>query len=496
MAGAAEMATLFPTTVAPDVLGSPGGSPFGPASVEFGFEVPQGSPGELEALGNGMRNAGGWFGDQLSKVQTSGRLALEAGGGWGGQASSAFSELSGHLIQTLSGNQFACDQAGIALGQLSKALEHAQQATRQALADCVRLHGEMVTQQGAANDAATRASSLEQAANNPLEHPAAVVELNHQATLARGDQTTAQHAANQAEIDLGQAERRGQNACHAYQTEAQGLASKIQAAAGDLRPVDQTAGRAAVSLLGFPGGASVAGAAVVPAVIGNPLSTDMFDPYQPGSLLSAIEQSRYRKFVLNAVDGTVSGGSAYASEQGVVIRQQLTKNANRIIQLDEDIAEVGPNTPDGVMISAIRSAAASETSGLASAARSLGARGSLLETVVAPSLLGVNFAANIAEGKDVTQAAAGTAFSFGGAWIGMQGAALYCPGRTPITEAACSATGAIVGGIGGQAAADQLTSAEKAVNRQLEKAWKDLSQPIGGGGLLGGMSPLMAVNPG
>lgn len=490
------MATSFPLVAGPSALGPPGGSPFGPVSAQFGFEVPTGSPGELDALASGMRTAGGWFGDQLAHVRTSGQIAVEATGGWAGQAASAFSALAGHLVQTLSANELACEEAATALGQLSRALSHAQQLTRQALAECEQLHGQMVTEQGAATDAATRAATFEQQASAPLQHPAAIQQLQHQATLARDEQTTAQQAANQAQTDLQQAERRGRDAYVQYQTEAQALSTRIQSAADGLRPVDQVAGREAASLLGMPGGVSVSSFGLSAAVIGNPLMTSPFDPYEPGSLLSAVVESRYRNLVRDAVDGSASGASAYASEQAAVIRQQLTDNARRIIQLDEDIAAAGPNTPDGLMLSALRSAAAGETASLYQAARGLGSRASFLDTAVAPTLLGVSFFANVAEGKNVTQAATGTAFSFSGAWLGMRGAAVLCPVRTPISEAACSAVGAVVGGIGGQAAADQLTSAENAVNHQLEQAWKDVSQPIGGTGLLKGVSPLMAVNPG
>lgn len=487
------MATLFPTAVAPDLLGSPGGSPFGPASVQFGFEVPEGSPGELEALGNGMRNAGGWFGDQLASVRTSGRLALEAGGGWGGQASSAFSELSGHLIQTLSGNQFAADQAAMALGQLSKALSHAQQVTRQALADCVRLHGEMVTQQGAANDAATKASSFEQDASNPLQHPAAVVELNHQATLARGQQKTAQDAANLAETDLKQAERRGQDAYHAYQTEAQGLASRIQDAAGDLRPVDQMAGRAAASLLGYPGGTSASGIAVMPAVIGNPFTTSPFDIYEPGSLLSAIEESRYRDYVLDAVDGSVSGGAAFADQRAYLLRRQLTENADRIVQYDTDVEEYAPGTAEGSLVKALSVAVSSENDSLSASAGAWSSRAGFLESSVAPTLLGVNFALNLASGQSVPRAAVTTGFSFAGAWTGVQAFGAACPEGGPIVDAACAGAGGLIGGVLGQAAANEVATKGR---QEIRSAWKTLSTPVGGGGLLSGVTPLMGVNPG
>lgn len=489
------MASTFPTLAGPSALGSPGGPPFGPASVQFGFEVPTGSPGELEALASGMRNAGGWFRDQLARVRASGQVAVDAAGGWSGQAASAFSALTGRLAQTLSDNDLACEEAATALGQLSRALSHAQQVTRQALADCEQLHGQLVSQQGAAAEASSRAAALEQQASNPLQHPAAIQQLQHQASLARGDQTTAQNAANQTQAALKQAQQRGHDAYVQYQTEAHGLSARIQAAAGGLRPVDQVAGRAAASLLGIPGGSAMAGVGIAPAVIGNPFVTSPFDAYQPGSLLSLVQESRYRTYVRDAVDGSVAGASTYASERAAIIRQQLSANARQIIQLDERIAAAGPNTPDGLMLSALRSATAGESSSLYGAARTLGGRAAFLDAAVAPTLLGVSFFANVAEGQNVAQAATGTTFSFSGAWLAMRGAAALCPVRTPLGEGACAAVGAVVGGIGGEAAANQLTSAENAVNQQLKQSWKDVSQPIGGGGLLSGMSPLMAVNP-
>jgi hypothetical protein len=372
---------------------------------------------------------------------------------------------------------------------LAQALSHAQQVTRQALGDCERLHGDLVHQQQAATDAGTRASSLEQDASRPMMHPAAIAELNHQASLARGEQGTAQLAANQTQTLLGAAQRRGQDACSHYQTESQALTTQIHSAAGDLRPVDQMAGRAAASLLGAGGGTSM-GAGPPVAAIANPLTSLPIAPFESGSILDAIEEARYRKWVLDAVEGTTSGGAAYSSEQGWLVRQQLTGNARRLIQLDDDIATVGFDTPDGAILNAIRTAVASESSTISSSANALAGRASFLENGVAPWLLGIGFASNIASGKDLTQAATSSVFSFSTAWMGMQAADELCP-KTPVSLAVCTVAGSLAGGFGGEVVADKLARAEAAVNRELKRDWTTLSTPIGGGGLLSGVTPLM-----
>ena len=66
------------------------------------------------------------------------RLRLPAGlgaGGWRGAASEAFVSSAERVIHAFSSDADACAKAAGALEQLSHALQHAQQVTRQALAD-------------------------------------------------------------------------------------------------------------------------------------------------------------------------------------------------------------------------------------------------------------------------------------------------------------------------------------------------------------------------
>ena len=120
------------------------------------------------------------------------------------------------------------------------------------MSDRQRLHGDLVRQQQGAIDAGSKASSREQDASNPMMQP------------------------------------------------------KIQAAAGDLRPVDRMAGRAAASLLGAGSGPGVA-AGFPAAVIANPFTSMPIGPFAPGSILDAIEEERYRNWAGASANRLASG---------------------------------------------------------------------------------------------------------------------------------------------------------------------------------------------
>jgi uncharacterized protein YukE len=199
----------------------------------FGFEVPQGDPGGLMAASTAWRRLGVALVNEGEAVTNGARAALAAGG-WEGPASAAFAGTSEKLIAAFTADADACGKAATALEQLSHALQHAQQVTRQALADCGTLQQTTDSHQQAANEAGTAADAAQQrAASAP--HPAAAAQAQHEATLARQRQTSEGTAAFQASEQLVGVQTRGQQAVAAYEQEARTIIGQLNAAAGELK---------------------------------------------------------------------------------------------------------------------------------------------------------------------------------------------------------------------------------------------------------------------
>jgi hypothetical protein len=230
-------------------LGSPFGSPFGSSGspfeghTGFGFNIPLGDPGAIEAAAKTMRTMGDGFHNQARSIKAAAGVAVSGDGGWKGSASAAFADFAGHLMNVLTGNGTACHSAATAISQLGQALSHAQTVTKQALSDCEKFSTEVTTQQGLANDAATAETTANQNAANAT-HPATVQAYNHQASVAHSDKVTAQNAVTTAQGNLKAAEKRGHDADQTYQQEAAKLSATIGSAASELRS-PPNAGKAA-----------------------------------------------------------------------------------------------------------------------------------------------------------------------------------------------------------------------------------------------------------
>lgn len=205
----------------------------------FGFEVPQGNSGELDAAASSWRALEVALGAQGEAVAAGAELALGAGA-WEGAAASSFGSSSERLVGAFSRDVEACSQAASALTQLARALEQAQQATRQALTACEHAQAEATQQQQTADQAGQTAQSARQAASTAV-HPSTVSALSREASIAEQQQGAAQGAANQAQGDLTAARNRGIQAVTAYEHEAQAVAARLRAVAGELRPVTDLA---------------------------------------------------------------------------------------------------------------------------------------------------------------------------------------------------------------------------------------------------------------
>jgi hypothetical protein len=241
---------------------APPGSADGGAG-QFGFEVPRGDPGAIDAAARGVRDLSGLFADHARSVGSGARVAV-GGGGWRGAASGAFTDASGNLLGVLHGNAGACDTAAGVLGSLSRALEHAQSVTRQALADCQTAQQELTTQQQNAETAGRDAQTANQNAASAV-HPAEADVYRQQAISATQAQGIAQGLARNAQGDLDSAMRRGQQAYETYMTEASALGVRLGSASAEIRNAISVPGGSGT---GFPLG----GAGGVPLMI-PPLQT-------------------------------------------------------------------------------------------------------------------------------------------------------------------------------------------------------------------------------
>jgi hypothetical protein len=203
----------------------------------FGFEVPQGDPGAVDGAASSWRTLGETLGIQGEAVAAGSELALGAGS-WDGPAASAFGGSSERLVDAFTTNVAACGQAASALSELARALEQAQQVTRQALADCEHAQTEATTQQAAADEAGRTAQSAHQAAATAV-HPSVAMALGREAVEAEGQQSIAQGAANQANGELATARARGIHAVSTYEHEAAVVSARLRAAGAELRKVPE-----------------------------------------------------------------------------------------------------------------------------------------------------------------------------------------------------------------------------------------------------------------
>jgi Putative T7SS secretion signal domain len=251
--------------LAPALTGSADGG-----AGQFGFEVPRGDPGAIEAAARGVRDLGGLFSDHARAVGNGARVAI-GGGGWQGSASGAFSDVSGNLLGVLHGNASACDTAASVLDSLSRELEHAQSVTRQALADCQRAQQELTTQQHNAETAGQEAQTASQNAASAV-HPAQADVYRQQAVAATHQaQGIAQDRARSAQGDLDGAMQRGRQAYQTYMTEASALGVRLGSTSGKIRNAPSIQGG---SSAGFPLGGGGDVPMLIPPLQTSPAFTD------------------------------------------------------------------------------------------------------------------------------------------------------------------------------------------------------------------------------
>jgi len=301
-------------------LGGPlSGNAFGGGSTTFGFSIPQGDPGAIESASRAAQSLAQSIRDQDAALRGAAAIALETDGGWGGQAAGAYAEYSGHVISVIESDASGCEAAAGALSTLSRALAEAQAATKQALSDCERYHGEMVAQQQAATQAAAdKTTASAQAAL--ATHPAMQTELNKQAAAYGHAQTTAETAANAASTEFKAAQQKGQHADLSYQQTARAIIGRLESAAGDMRPAPQVTGGPAVpitvsqsdvsmasAMLGGAGSLAAAMAALRDPRELNGLACE--NPITPATALEYIQGVRFRaKLAEESASENVEGG--------------------------------------------------------------------------------------------------------------------------------------------------------------------------------------------
>lgn len=241
--------------------------------TEFGFEIPQGNVGELESAAGRASAASLAFDSRAADVRRA--LALTTGG-WSGPAASAFTSYAGHLVSVFASNSEVLARAADLLSGLARELEHAQQVTRQAAAQCARLQAEFETQSGLAGQHGEAAESL-YAQASAAAHPKLHGELVAQARAAEGEHLAAAEAAASAQGELKFCQKRGRDADTGYSAQAGRVAQELAALEGQLGQPDVLGGGAPVPVAVTPADEKLALAAL-PRVAAIPASEWSRDP--------------------------------------------------------------------------------------------------------------------------------------------------------------------------------------------------------------------------
>lgn len=207
------------------------GSPFAAVGSEFGFEVPQGDPGELNGA---ARQAGlvanGWDSD----AGTLRGAAGAASAAWTGAAQSAFGSYAAVLVAAFDRNSGVLSDVSGVLSGLASELESAQRATRQAYDQCTHYQGVVQSQTQAQQQYAQNANQLSMSASL-APHPHARADLQ---SRADGQQRLADQAAGQVKQASGELDywkQQGANACSAYQQHAEAASRRIVSLQGQLQ---------------------------------------------------------------------------------------------------------------------------------------------------------------------------------------------------------------------------------------------------------------------
>jgi hypothetical protein len=229
------------------------GDPLG-GITPFGFQIPQGSPGEIEAASDTCRH--GAIG-LLAQGQGVGQGTQLAVAGWQGNAQAAFSgyaTLAGMVLET---NTRACSTAASALDELASELARAQKITRQAASDCERYQQQLTAAEQEHSLQAQEAQNFSQQAALAA-HPHIRSQLNQQATAASDLAQAAQGQASRARAGVEAASQQGRDAARAYQQQAEGIASRIKAAGDQIGIVERMPGGAPIPIDVTPGDVNVA----------------------------------------------------------------------------------------------------------------------------------------------------------------------------------------------------------------------------------------------
>lgn len=296
--------------------GSAAGSPLGGLTT-FGFDIPQGSPGEIEAAAAQAGAAGMAFSTHAQDVRSA---AGTASAGWQGGAQAAFADYAGAVAGVFNANSDAFTRAASVMSRFAQELEHAQQVTRQAAQECVRYQGDMTRAQGDANAHGQTAQTLYQQASIAA-HPQVQGDLVRQAKSAEAQQQAAAQAASAAQGQLEQWQKRGRDAYHAYMQQAEAAARDVQAAAEQIRPAQALGGGAPVPVSVSQGDIAFA-QGIFPAAAGLPGSAWSDNPGQqlqrlagrevtPGEVLALYqmaeqEQAKGKGSLLDAAGGFVN----------------------------------------------------------------------------------------------------------------------------------------------------------------------------------------------
>jgi hypothetical protein len=214
-------------------LGYGGGSDGVGTPTEFGFEIPLGSSGELDAAARACSQWSRSLSDRASNVKQGAQQAQSV---WEGSARSAFSGYASHLISVFTGTGEAVGRAGSALTAFASELDSAQRVTQQAYESCQQAQTEYDTQSNAASTHAGRVQSLTTQLAGSVTPPQNA-ELNRQLTAAQADQRSAESAASQAQTALTGAQRQGQQAWNQYLQQAQSTTGTLQGLHGQLQKV-------------------------------------------------------------------------------------------------------------------------------------------------------------------------------------------------------------------------------------------------------------------
>lgn len=196
----------------------------------YGFEVPGGSPGELDAAASGCARCAHALAAQSAKVNQGLGLALT---GWEGLAQEVFAGIAESLGQSYDRIGGIADAAGSVLRAFGQELEIAQTLTKRALAECERAAGAVAKSgQDAAEHAATAQACRAQAAG-PVT-PQRSLELGLQAGEAEAQQGAAELAQQEAQADLDHAKSQGARAWQEYEDEAKRASARLQALGAEI----------------------------------------------------------------------------------------------------------------------------------------------------------------------------------------------------------------------------------------------------------------------